>query len=167
MAVLRGGFVLVFVFPVEATHILMFARAIGDDNLAFSDSDSAEARAVGGIVAPPTFTIAAMQFDPEYRFRPQEGLTWPSAEPNAGGDPDSGARLLHAEQSFDFFRPVRPGTVLNATGRQGESWKKESRRGGFLQFQESFVDFHDSEGQLFVTSRMVTVLPQRPVEQEL
>ena len=37
-------------FPVEATHVLMFARAIGDPNPAYSDPDSAEARAAGGVV---------------------------------------------------------------------------------------------------------------------
>ena len=50
-------------FPVEATHILMFARAIGDPNPAFTDPDSAEARSVGGVVAPPTFVMAGWQFD--------------------------------------------------------------------------------------------------------
>jgi len=29
-------------FPVEASHIMMFARAIGDPNPAFSDAESPE-----------------------------------------------------------------------------------------------------------------------------
>ena len=47
-------------FPVEASHILMFARAIGDPNPAYRDADSPEAKAAGGIVAPPTFAKFAL-----------------------------------------------------------------------------------------------------------
>src|SRR5207245_7667642 len=63
-------------FPVEASHILMFARAIGDPNPAYRDPDSPEARATGGIVAPPTFAMASWQFDAEHPLRPDPARPW-------------------------------------------------------------------------------------------
>ena len=41
--------------PVEATHIMMFARAVGDDNPIYRDGDYAGKTEVGHIIAPPTF----------------------------------------------------------------------------------------------------------------
>lgn len=49
-------------FPVEASHVLMFARAIGDENPVYTNPSSPEAAAFGNVIAPPTFTIAGAQF---------------------------------------------------------------------------------------------------------
>src|SRR6266508_5186809 len=117
-------------FPVEATHILMFARAIGDDNPVYTDPNSAAAAEFGGVIAPPTFTMAAAQFDPEAVLRPKKGEPWfGSAKEPSGARRESTGRL-HAEQHFEYFRPVVAGEVLTATDREGETWRKESKRGG-------------------------------------
>jgi len=63
-------------FPVEAGHVMMFARAIGDLNPVYSDPEGPEARRAGGVLAPPTFTMAAAQFDPENPLRPRPGEAW-------------------------------------------------------------------------------------------
>lgn len=62
-------------FPIEATHILMFARAIGDDNSVYHDAEKAKETEVGGVIAPPTFTAAAAQFNPD-EMRPRPGEKW-------------------------------------------------------------------------------------------
>ena len=147
-------------FPVEATHIMMFARAIGDENPVYLDPASAEAQAAGGVVAPPTFPMASMQFDTENVLRPSPGQPWFGSGREATGAAPVGAGGLHAEQSFTFHRPLRPGMVLRATRRDGETWTKESRRGGLLSFSEMFTDFHDLDGALVVTSRMVGVVTE-------
>ena len=49
--------------PVEASHILMFARAVGDDNAIYQDEAYAKNSEVGHIIAPPTFPRAVAQFD--------------------------------------------------------------------------------------------------------
>ena len=54
-----------FTFPVEATHVLMFARSIGDENPVYLDAEQAKDSEVGSIIAPPTFTAAAAQFNPD------------------------------------------------------------------------------------------------------
>ena len=146
-------------FPVEATHILMFARAIGDTNPVFADADSAEAREAGGIVAPPTFPMAAMQFDPENPLIPKRGEPWFGSGKNATGYEREGGNTLHAEQSFTFTRPLRPGMVLRGVPREGKTWVKESKRGGTLTFSENLTDYFDEDGELVVTARMVGVVP--------
>ena len=46
-------------FPIEAGHILLFARAVGDTNQIYSDEDYAKTTEVKSIIAPPTFTMAS------------------------------------------------------------------------------------------------------------
>jgi acyl dehydratase len=63
-------------FPIEAGHVLMFARSIGDPNPVYSDAAHAATSEVGGIIAPPTFVQASAQFDPDYGLRPRIGQPW-------------------------------------------------------------------------------------------
>ena len=63
-------------FPVEAGHIMLFARAVGDTNPVFQDAEAAEQTEVGGIIAPPTFPQAVAQFDPDYPLRWRPGKPW-------------------------------------------------------------------------------------------
>jgi acyl dehydratase len=60
-------------FPIEASHIMMFARAIGDDNKIYYDDDYAKRTEPGSVIAPPTFVQASAQFDPDYWLRPKKG----------------------------------------------------------------------------------------------
>jgi len=62
-------------FPIEASHILMFARAIGDENPVYHDAEKAKDTEPGGIIAPPTFTAAVAQFNPD-GSRPRPGEKW-------------------------------------------------------------------------------------------
>jgi hypothetical protein len=59
-------------FPIEAGHIHVFAAAIGDSNPAFQVAG-------GAAIAPPTFTIAAAHFDPDFPLRPRTGQPWPGS----------------------------------------------------------------------------------------
>lgn len=153
-------------FPVEETHILMFARAIGDENPVYTDPSSPEARAFGGVLAPPTFTSASMQFDPDAFLRPKLNEPWfGSAKEPSGAQIESTGRL-HAEQHFEYHRPLVAGEVLTAVQRPGASWEKESKRGGTLQFEEMFIDYRSAAtGELVVTARAVSVLPPQPAQQ--
>src|SRR5687768_8550148 len=109
-------------FPVEASHIMMFARAIGDPNPAYSDPDSPEAKAVGGIVAPPTFAMASSQFDPDNPLIPKLDQPWFGSGREPSGEQREGGGGLHAEQIFEYHKPMRPGMVLTATTREGKTW---------------------------------------------
>jgi hypothetical protein len=151
------------VFPVERSHILMFARSLGDTNPAFVGSQQGDAASVD-IVAPPTFPQAVAQFDPNYHLRPKPGESWfgSAKQPSGieGKPPSSGS--LHAEQHFEYRRPLRPGDVLTVNVRFGDSWEKAGKRGGRLRFRERITEYRDQTGELVVSSRAVVVTTERP-----
>ncbi len=152
-------------FPVEASHIMMFARAVADDNPVYRDAEKARASEVGGIIAPPTFGQAASQFDPNSAMRPKVGEKWfGSAKGPTGieGKPQSSG-TLHAEQHFEYHRPMRPGDVLTGETKAGKSWEKESNRAGKLLFSERITEYRDQNGELVLSIRGVTVKTERPV----
>ena len=60
-------------FAIEASHIMMFARSIGDDNQIYYDADYAKKTEPKGVIAPPTFVQSSAQFDPDYFLRPKSG----------------------------------------------------------------------------------------------
>jgi len=148
-------------FPVEASHILMFARAVGDPNPVYDPSQTAPE----DIVAPPTFAQASAQFDPDYFLRPKVGEPWfgSGKEPTgvkpkegSGGGGGGGGGGLHAEQHFTYHRPIRVGDVLIPTTRPGEQWEKQGRSGR-LRFREQIIEFRDEAGEFVVTARSVSV----------
>ena len=158
-------------FPVEAGHILMFARSIGDDNRVYSDEDYAKSTEAGGIIAPPTFAQSSAQFDPDYFLRPKIGKPWFGSGKNPTGivrgeGGGGGGGGLHAEQHFEYHRPLRAGGVLTATVKPGKTWEKEGRRSGKLVFSESVTEYRDQRGELVITARGVGVRTERPVDQK-
>lgn len=160
-------------FPIEAGHIMMFARAIGDANPIYSDEDYAKQTEPGGIIAPPTFAQSSAQFDPDYVLRPKIGQPWfgsgkepTGIKPGAGGGEKDSSRGLHAEQHFEYHRHLRPGDVLTATVKPGRHWEKEGRRSGKLVFDEAVTEYRDQNGELVITARGVGVRTERAVDQE-
>lgn len=156
-------------FPIEASHIMMFARAINDANPIYHDQDYAKGTEVGRVIAPPTFAQASAQFDPDYFLRPKVDSPWfgsgkePTGRPaGAGGGGPAG---LHAEQEFTYHRHIGPGDVLTAEVKPGKEWEKEGRRGGKLRFRETIVEYRDQNGELVITGRGVGVQPEKVVEQ--
>ncbi len=76
-----------------------------------------------------------------------------------------GGTGLHAEQEFEYHRPVRAGDVLSTAARPGERWEKQGRSGKLV-FSESITEYRDQNGELVVTARSVGVMTERPVTQE-
>ena len=145
--------------PIEATHIMMFNRSIGD----YSNDAMA-----GDLVAPPTFPQAAAQFDPDYFLRIKPGVDWFGSGKNPSGVEGKPASSggLHAEQHFEFERPIRPGDVLSVVTKLGKTWEKESKRAGKLMFSEKITEYRDQNGELVCTARGVGVKTERPVDQD-
>ncbi len=174
-------------FPVESSHVLMFARAIGDENPIYADPEVGAKSTFGACLAPPTFVQASAQFDPTYPLRPRPGVTWfgsgatPSvamteaaerakeAEATGEAAPSSGGggrgSGLHAEQHFTYHRPLLVGEVLTVSTRAGETWEKQGRKGGLLRFSESITEYRGADGSLVVTARAVGVLTAQPVKE--
>jgi hypothetical protein len=166
-------------FPIEAGHVLMFARSIGDPNPIYADADVAAASEVGVIPAPPTFVTASAQFDPDYPLRPKPGEPWfgsgreasgakptvpsgaKSHDDDGGGGGGGGGTSLHAEQHYEYHRPLVVGDVLHARGRSGDEWEKQGRS-GTLKFRELITEYLDQDDEVVITARTVAVLTEGP-----
>jgi len=149
-------------FPVEASHIMMFARAVGDTNPVYHDAAAGK-----DIIAPPSFPQAVAQFDPEYHLRPKPDQKWfGSAKGPSGieGKPTSSGGL-HAEQHYEYHRHIKPGDVLTVETKPGKTWERESKRAGKLTFRERVTEYRDQNGELVITARGVGVTTERPVDQ--
>ena len=153
--------------PVEKSHIMMFARSIGDANPKYYEEKDED------VIAPPTFIQSSAQFDPEYFLRPKiGGDNWFGSGKEATGTKSSGsgsggggaAMGLHAEQHFEYHLPVKAGDVLSATTKPGNSWEKESKRAGKLKFSESVTEYRNQDGELVITATGVGVQTERAVD---
>lgn len=150
-------------FLVEPGHITMFARAIGDSSPAFDLTVTDP----GDVIAPPTFVQASAQFDPDYYLRPKvggEGWFGSGAQPSGlrpggggGGSDRPSTGGLHAEQHFEYHRPIVAGDVLSARTLPGRTWEKQSRTGSTLKFGERITEYVDETGEVVVTARGVGV----------
>ena len=162
-------------FPVEAGHIMLFARSVGDYNPIYHDAEYAKTTEVGGVIAPPTFERVWAQWDPDYALRPRPDKPWfgsaagPTGLPTPGNDDDGdgggGGRGLHAEQHYVYHRPVLAGETLTARMRPGKTWEKEGRRAGKMQFSEQIIELFDEQGEIVVTATGVSVITSRAVDQ--
>ena len=159
-------------FPIEAGHIMLFARAVGDPNKIYSDAEYAKTTEVGSIVAPPTFVQQVRNLILTTALRPKIGQPWfgsgkePTGikrEKSSGGGGGGGG--LHAEQHFEYHRHIKPGDVLTVTVKPGKTWEKEGKRSGKLKFSETITEYRDQKGELVITARGVGVQTERPVDQ--
>jgi acyl dehydratase len=123
-------------FPVEAGHVLMFARSIGDPNPIYSDPEHAAGSEVGGIIAPPTFVQASAQFDPDYGLRPRIGKPWfGSGRTPSGLQRSEPAPAADADTSGD--RPAAPDSRTS-----GESPRRRGGGGGTGLHAEQHYTYH-------------------------
>ena len=132
-----------FVVTVERGKIKEFARAIGDDNPAYLDDRVGEASEWGDIVAPPTFMTT---------FR--DGADSGAFLKELGTDI---SRILHGEQEFEIFRPIRPGETFTCRSRVTDVYEKTGRSGpmAFVQRETSVTD---TTNEVVAFIRSVTVV---------
>jgi acyl-coenzyme A thioesterase PaaI-like protein len=74
------------------------------------------------------------------------------------------ARVLHGEQRFEYFKPLRPGMKLTVTTKPGKTWSKEGKKGGTMKFSESVSEFRDENGELVVVATGVGIVTEKAVE---
>lgn len=162
-------------FPVDRTAIMLFASAIGETNPVYWDEEAARATPLGGVIAPPTFSAASAQWDPDYGLRGVRQIPTPApaapkparARGEAGEGSGGGAslsRVLHAEERYEYFQPLHPGTTLTVSSFPGKTWEKEGRRGGTLRFSESIREFRDASGELVLRATTVGVVTGKTVD---
>jgi acyl dehydratase len=123
-----------------AEHIAAFAEALGDRNPLYHDADAARRGPFGVIVAPPTYPIAFMtqaMSDGMETFV-QLGLNFMT--------------LVHGEQEFEYFRPIRAGERITLSGRIADVYEK-SGSSGTLDFVVLETEGRDVQGERVFVSR--------------
>ena len=135
---------------VERGKIREFARAIKDDNPIYSDEEHAQ-KTVGGIPAPPTFTMTLGFWD-DGRSRPMLAYDV--------------RRLLHGEQEFEYLAPIYAGDVLTATGRVSDVFEKAGARGGTMTFGVLETTFTNQRGEKVLISRATLIETAAAVKKE-
>lgn len=138
---------------VERAQIVQFARAVRDADEMYETDSSQD------LVASPTFTESLQHVIPDYQWRPSADRPWAGSAREATGLPSrkSTTTVLHAEQHFEYFEPIRPDDLLTAITTDGDTWHRVRRSGEPMEFREIITEFTNQRGELAVRSRVVEV----------
>ncbi len=129
---------------VERGPVAYFAEAVFDDDPIYRDPEAAREAGFDAIPVPPTFPfvmeswgkLAELQVAVEEQG---EGLAPALAVLKARG-----GLILHGEQSFHYYRPIKVGDVLKGTGVIVDAYAKESK-GATMSFLVNEVTWSDAE----------------------
>ncbi len=132
---------------VEKGAIRRFAEAIGDFNPIYYDEEYARASGYPTIVAPPTFPAS---FHSAADLRELLGVTIKS--------------LLHAEQAFEYERPIFAGDRIFVATRVSNVFERPSPTGARMDVAVIEDEGRDEEGNLvFRAQRTLVVRAQKEV----
>jgi N-terminal half of MaoC dehydratase len=131
---------LTFDLPVRPEHVQDFARAVGEDNPVFYETEVAEQHGFPDIVAPPTFSATQIFAVPREQ-----------RERRLGANLDYG-RVLHGEQEFVYQRLPVAGETLKGRMRIARDITKEGKRGGSMRFVTYESVFTDEAGDEVLTA---------------
>jgi len=131
-------------FKVEKEATIPFARAIGDLNPSYVDEEAAKRSEFGGMIAPPTFGVKIYPMDLEL---------FQAASLEIVG-------LIHAEQEFEFFKPIKVGTTLTCRPRVADMYEKQGKSGtlAFVVFETTAFD---EKNEKVFTGRMTLLSPRQ------
>jgi hypothetical protein len=132
-----------FVVTVERGRIKDFARAIGDLNAAYLDDRVGAASEWGDIIAPPTFATTFRDEAMAEAFFKDVGTDI--------------SRVLHGEQEFEMFRPIRPGETFVCRSRITDIYEKTGRSGP-MAFVARETAVTDRAGEIVAVIRHITVI---------
>jgi acyl dehydratase len=133
-----------FVVTVERGKIKEFARAIGDLSPFYLDDAVGRASEWGDIVAPPTFAIT---------FRDDNADTGTVLK-DLGVDI---SRILHGEQEFESYKPIRPGETYLCRSRITDIYEKTGRSGA-MAFVVREMTVTDPDNEIVSLVRHITVV---------
>lgn len=128
---------------VSEFQLRFFAKAIGETDPVYSDSEAARAAGHPSIPAPPTFTncLGLSRPDP-FDHMPAMGIDL--------------AKVLHGEQHFEYFKPIYAGDRITF---QGEITDIYDKKDGALEFMVNETTCTNQHGD--VVAKMTNVLIQR------
>jgi len=127
---------------VEKGAIRKFAEAIGDLNPLYLDEDAAGRGPFGAIVAPPTFVQTLLA---ESNAQVRKTLVFDAK------------KLLHGEQRYKYFKPVRAGDRITCVSRIADIYEKGGSS-GMMDFFVVETTGKDQNGKDVFAARAVLVI---------
>jgi acyl dehydratase len=119
---------------VDADGVRRFAAAIGDTDPVYYDEAVAIERGFRSIPIPPTYVFSLKH----HALSPEHALE------TLGIDAGSG-KLLHAEQSFSYHRPICVGDELTFVERVADVYEKKGGSLRFMVLETIVTDQFDEE----------------------
>jgi len=126
---------------VEKGHIRRFAQAIGDENPLYLDEEYARKSRYGGIIAPPTFPTT-------FGFEGEGVLQ---------GLDINYARLLHGEQEYEYFSPIKAGDTINFSTTITDITEKEGKSGVMDIITTETTGHNQNDEKMFVGRSTVVI----------
>lgn len=128
--------------PVEAGQLKFFAKAVAEDDPIYRDEEAAKAAGYRALPAPPTFifSLGLVDTDIGEKYAPM------------GVDL---ARLLHAEQQFEYFATICAGDVITLESKVADIYDKKD---GALEFAIEETTATNQDGELVAKSTQTLVM---------
>ncbi len=130
-------------YDIERSQLRLFCQAIGETNPIFWDKAAAVAAGYPDCPLTPSFGVSLN------RLAPEDGNLILDV---FGADY---GRRMHAEQSFEYHRPLYAGDRVRLLSKVGDIYHK---KGGALEFAVIETTIYNQQGQLCITTRMTVVL---------
>ncbi|MBO9524101.1 MAG: MaoC family dehydratase N-terminal domain-containing protein [Nocardioidaceae bacterium] len=140
---------------ITAVMIRRYARAIGETNPLYYDTDVARAHGHADIVAPPNFVTAVSVWD---EGPPEEGLRSDGVPLSALESlPAQGVRVMGGGEDMEFHAPITAGTSVVERTAMLDAELVQGSKGAFIvvRYRHEFVD---QDGRLLLTSTRKVLL---------
>ncbi|MEP1472142.1 MAG: MaoC family dehydratase N-terminal domain-containing protein [Halieaceae bacterium] len=128
--------------PVEVGRLKFFAQAVGESDPIYHDEEAARAAGYRALPAPPTFVFSLnlAGTDLAEKYVPM-GIDL--------------ARLLHAEQQFEYFSTICAGDVITLESKVADIYDKKD---GALEFAIEETTATNQNGELVAKSTQTLVM---------
>ncbi|WP_327152017.1 MaoC family dehydratase [Nocardia sp. NBC_01329] len=140
--------------PITALMIRRYARAIGETNPLYYDTEYARSRGHADIVAPPNLVTAVSRWDegPAEQDLREDGVP---KEVQLEGLPTSGVRVMGGGEDMEFHVPITAGTTIVERSTMISAELLEGRKGQFIvvSYRHEFID--EAGKKLLTSTRKV------------
>lgn len=135
-----------FTVRVEHGKIRELAEALRDENPLYRNEEAARRSRFGGIIAPPTLS-RSFWWEGTQVHR-DLGFDW--------------RYVVHGEQEFEYYRPIKAGDVLTAQVRVADMYEKPGKRGGTMTFAVVETAYRNGDGETVLVGRRTLIQTEPP-----
>lgn len=147
---------------IERGPVAVFANAVKDPDPVYRDAKAAAEAGFDSIPVPPTYPFVMAHWGAFSEIQPEsdgEGNT--AVGRILGPLLEKGGLLLHGEQEFEYFSPVRVGDVLVGESHISDVYEKVSGDHTMTFVTTETLWTHEASGQPALVARSNTLVRTR------